>query len=454
MSVPKVQLNLSLDDMMVSESAPNTGVGVRSIVLACIAENVEDEKCVVAQYRTTAAQKEEFRKHLADHDKNHVPIEWVIDIADESNGWFYGTAYHFDDSTQMLHVMVPDKVSPSFDGNVLLDHRTVHLIECVDGKTDALFNKIVRDSVIKVKWDVEWFEEVEDGAVAQDWGTTEGLVGNWIFSAARYYIRIANQLLVEDKDSGQDSRGFVILTADLNLKLISCHKNKGIDDFNRLINEGTVQATPEAMESARTAAVSPGPASTANNDWHSSSKLKSAGGRSKFGGDSNSSPLGGNESSAAPSLRKVADLSRNLREALGDVLDEREKNKSQTASLAKMFQAFTLDGDLDEGLNMQDYFEKNVSNPTATSNGSSNSNGKSDKNGLSEVAKADAAADDAWYLAQKMEKSLVRLLRSGSHAGTGDGDEDVEHMKKTVRKMRREMEEQSREISRLKNRNN
>lgn len=453
MSVPKVQLNLSLDDMMMSESVPNTGVGVRSIVLACIADNVEDEKCVVAQYRTTAAQKEEFRKHLADCDKNYVAIEWVIDIADESNGWFYGTAYHFDDSTQMLHVMVPDKVNPSFDGNVLLDHRTVHLIECVDGKTDALFNKIVRDSVIKVKWDVEWFEEVEDGAVAQDWGTTEGLVGNWIFSAARYYIRIANQLLVEDKDSGQDSRGFVILTADLNLKLIACHKNKGINDFNRLINEGTVQATSEAMESARTATVSPGPASAAN-DWNSNSKLKSSGGgRSKFGGDS--SPLGGqnDSSSATPSLRKVADLSRGLREALGDVLDDRERSKTQTASLARMFQSFTLDGDLDEGLNLQDFFEKNV-NTTNSSSGSSNNNGKSNKNGQSETVKADAAADEAWYLAQKMEKSLVRLLRSGGHGAGEGGDEDVEHMKKTVRKMRREMEDQSREISRLKNRNN
>jgi len=89
MSVPKVQLNLSLDDMMMPESAPNTGVGVRSIVMACIADNVEDEKCVVAQYRTTAAQKDDFRKHLADCDKNSVPIEWVIDIADESNGILY-----------------------------------------------------------------------------------------------------------------------------------------------------------------------------------------------------------------------------------------------------------------------------------------------------------------------------------------------------------------------------
>ena len=222
-----------------------------SLVSASVVDKVEEEKCVVAQYRTTTQQKKAFVDHLAISPKNKIPIEWVIDIADESNGWFYGTAYHFDDATQMLHVMVPDKENPSFDGQVLLDHRTVHLIECVDGKSYALFNKIVRDSVIKVKWDVEWFEEVEDGAIAQDWGTAEGLTGNWVFSSARYYIRIANQLLVEDKDSGQDTRGFVILTADLNLKLILCHKNRGIEDFNRLVVEGTVQSTPEAAESAK-----------------------------------------------------------------------------------------------------------------------------------------------------------------------------------------------------------
>ena len=29
------------------------------------------------------------------------------------------------------------------------------------------------------------------------------------------------------------------------------------------------------------------------------------------------------------------------------------------------------------------------------------------------VCKADAAADESWYLVQKVEKSLVRLLRNG-----------------------------------------
>jgi hypothetical protein len=51
-----------------------------------------------------------------------------------------------------------------------------------------------------------------------------GPKGRWILSSARYYIRMANQLLVEDENFGQDSKGFVMLTADLNVKLKTCHK--------------------------------------------------------------------------------------------------------------------------------------------------------------------------------------------------------------------------------------
>jgi hypothetical protein len=133
------------------------------IVDSAVADGVQDEKCVVAIYRTTIEQKEKFKKHLLTCPRNYIPIEWVIDIADESNGWFYGTAYHFDDTTQMLHVMVPDKENPSFDGNVFLDYRTVHLVECVDGISEALFNKIVRNSVVKVRWELQWFEEIPQG---------------------------------------------------------------------------------------------------------------------------------------------------------------------------------------------------------------------------------------------------------------------------------------------------
>jgi hypothetical protein len=151
-----------------------------SLVDSSIRKGVEEDKCVVAQYRTTYRQKYDFENYLTTCSKDHIPIEWIIDIADETNGWFYGTAYHFNDKTHMLHVMVPDKQNPSFDGEVLLDHRTVHLIECVDGKTDALFNKIVRDSVMRVKWEVDWFEE--------DPAAPDSARGRWVASSARYNI--------------------------------------------------------------------------------------------------------------------------------------------------------------------------------------------------------------------------------------------------------------------------
>ena len=178
-------------------------VGLESIANAAVAEGVETEKCVVAQYRTTLEQKEKFIKHLDSSELNYIPCEWVIDIADESNGWFYGTAYHYDDTTQMLHVMVPDKMNPTFDGSVQLDHRTVHLVECVDNVSDALFNKIVRDSIVKVRWEVEWFEEAAPVEGQSPGGTSLAAQGRWVLSTARYFIRMANQLLVEDEGFGQ-----------------------------------------------------------------------------------------------------------------------------------------------------------------------------------------------------------------------------------------------------------
>jgi len=153
--------------------------------------------------------------------------------------WFYDFAHHYNDKTTM-HGMVPDKMNSVFDGYVPLDHRTFHLIECVDKTTDALFNKIVRDGVVKVRWDVEWFEEGESEAQ-----------GRWIRSTARFLVRIANQLLVEDENFGEDSKGFVMLTADINLRLLKCIKGKGADDFKRLISENIVRSVPDALESLK-----------------------------------------------------------------------------------------------------------------------------------------------------------------------------------------------------------
>ena len=65
-----------------------------------------DEKCVVSQYRTTKKQLDTFNEHMKKNSPDRISVEWVIDIADEANGWFYGTAYHYNDTTQMIHVMV------------------------------------------------------------------------------------------------------------------------------------------------------------------------------------------------------------------------------------------------------------------------------------------------------------------------------------------------------------
>lgn len=456
MAVPKVKLNL--DEVIEGGSNDNA---VRSIVASSIKDKVEEEKCVVAQYRTTLEQKNIFMQHLSTCHKNNVPIEWVIDIADESNGWFYGTAYHFDDSTQMLHVMVPDKVNPSFDGKVLLDHRTVHVIECVDGRTDALFNKIIRDSVIKVKWDVEWFEESNDNS--QDWSANEGGNGTWISSSARYYIRIANQLLVEDKDFGQETRGFVILTADLNVRLLNCHKGRGQEDFNRLINENTVQSSPEAAEAAAMALQTATPAKKDGN-WTGSGGNGGVGGggaaakegnkagggnTNKDGGAAGGKDNGGNggggannqnSKDAPPSVRKLSDMSRGLRECLVEVLDDRDKNKKDSLKIADQYAAFALGGDLDAGLALVEHFQEVKSK---AENSNSNSLQPEDED------KVDLAADDAMYLAQKLEKSLVKILRSGSEL-VNNPDEEIEMLRRGVKKLKKELEERDREIASLK----
>lgn len=395
-------------------SAEILSAPLESIVDQSVEEGVELDKCVVGQYRTTLEQKTAFQNHIKDFPRTDIPVEWVIDIADESNGWFYGTAYHFDDTTQMLHVMVPDKHNPSFDGKVILDHRTVHLIECVDGKTEALFSKIVRDSVVKVKWEVEWFEEDnQDGAPAAS-QPEEGVNGKWVISSARYYIRMANQLLVEDENFGEASRGFVMLTADLNVKLRMCHKGRGQEDFNRLVNEGITQSTPEALAAAKLDVGTP------------ASKTRLNGGQAD---SASKDPI------ALPSTRKLADMAKGLRECISEILDEREKTSASKARLAAAFTSFTLDGDLDAGLMIMDEFEN-------------------DKVKSKEQEQIDSTADEAWYLAQKMEKSLGKILKSGADlpaagAPAPAGGEDPEALKKMLKRMRKEMEEKEREIEAL-----
>lgn len=63
---------LNLDEIMNDQSSQ-----MQSLAALSIKAGVEDEKCLVTQYRTTLEQKNIFRDHLATCPKNKIPIEWV-----------------------------------------------------------------------------------------------------------------------------------------------------------------------------------------------------------------------------------------------------------------------------------------------------------------------------------------------------------------------------------------
>jgi hypothetical protein len=318
----------------------------------------------------------------------------------------------------------------------------VHLIECADGKSDALFNKIIRDSVVKVKWDVEWFEESEDGQGESESWAADGTTGSWINSSARYYIRIANQLLVEDKDLGQESRGFVIITADLNLKLLKCHKGKGMDDFKRLITEGVVQSSPEALEVARSH-VTPGSTPTHSGGAKlTAAALDSA---SRGHGVSSSvellsSPSAGN---GLTSAAKLADMSTGLRECVVDILDDRDRMKQENQQLAEMFETFTLQGDLDAGLKLMAHYDQVRSKAEKMREAQTNDTPVDDED------KIEAIADDAIYLAQKLERNLGKIVKAGGEVSNST-QEEIESLRRSLRKARSDLDAKEEEVRQLK----
>jgi hypothetical protein len=60
------------------------------------------------------------------------------------------------------------------------------------------------NSIIKIRWELRWFEEDHEAEAREDGEGEggEGQQGRWVQSIGRYYIRIANQLLVEDEETG------------------------------------------------------------------------------------------------------------------------------------------------------------------------------------------------------------------------------------------------------------
>lgn len=179
---------------------------------------------------------------------------------------------------------------------------------------------------------------------------------------------MANQLLVEDEGFGEDNKGFVMLTADLNVRLRWCHKGKGAEDFIRLIQDNLTQGGPDAIASADVAL---------------------SAGSNAIAVDAADKPAA---SSSVPT-KKLAEMTRSLRENLASVLDERERLHEDRKKLSKIFTSFALDGDLDSGMKLLNF---------------SNEVDAKEKN----RDPMDSTVEDTWALCQKLEKGLKYLVRS------------------------------------------
>ncbi|GMI35223.1 hypothetical protein TeGR_g7930 [Tetraparma gracilis] len=231
----------------------------RALAPATTAPHVCAHECL----STSPDQAEAFKKLMSGRSPADViPVEWIVDICDAQSGWFIGTAYGYTEKVDnsnpgkpkvkaSVHVVVPDKSNPTWEGDVDVHWTSLRLIECCDegGASQALFTEIVRDSVVPVSWQVEWCqpsleeeEEEDDEAFF-----TEG--------DALYLVRFMNCLICRPSRGGQEGAGGeVAKTPD---RLLRClggggHEARGayadctgVVDFERLVTEGVVDWSGE-----------------------------------------------------------------------------------------------------------------------------------------------------------------------------------------------------------------
>lgn len=95
----------------------------------------------------------------------------------------------------------------------------VHLIECCDGKSMALYKHINSVATRDVRWRVSWWMENDDG---------KG--GCWKSGVAQYYGRLSNVLHISQDGSSDDQ--LIEVGVDENLKLCEVlTTNGGHADF-------------------------------------------------------------------------------------------------------------------------------------------------------------------------------------------------------------------------------
>jgi len=168
------------------------------------------------QLNISAAEAAALQQHAA--DPSNITIEWVVDVADNNLNWFVATAYAIDVSKRILRVAIPDRDEPTWEGDLPLDFKTIHLLECCDATSGALYKQCCREGSIKCRWRVEYFNE------------------KWVQSEARYFGRLSN--VVYCTGSGTALHEIVV---DENLRLVECLDSESRAAFEALVVDGVVR---------------------------------------------------------------------------------------------------------------------------------------------------------------------------------------------------------------------
>jgi hypothetical protein len=293
-----------------------------------------------------------------------------------------------------------------------------------------LFNKIVRDSVVKIKWDIEWFEEYEDEVEGDPSGG-----GEWVPSTARYYLQMINQILVEDSESTEpEVRSYIMLLADNNVKLLKNHSDKNQEDFYRLVREGIALSSDELKEKAKKyfASIARSPIKDVSTSPSNSAKNTDNKSHSPKNDDSSyreGASTGGSEISA---IKKLAEASSLLRQNISVLAEEREAKKRKMFKYSKAFRSFAIEKDLLAANALFDEFSVLNLN----------------KSNKEEMDSDDINAEEALHRAQKIEEGLENIL-SLDNDDIQSILEEIDLMRKTHKNMLKTLEIRDKEIMKL-----
>jgi len=266
---------------------------------------------------------------------------------------------------------------------------------------------------------------------------------------------------VEDEEVGGE-KGFVMITADVNVRLHHCSKGRGQEDFNRLVLENQVQSTDSAMEEAKQPISTPREEEPAQQAAAAPARGAAAAKerRERRGipptpSESTEIEQGANPhyNELAVGISRVWDMSKDLKECVSELLDEKDKEKDELHAMARAFSQFSLDGDLDAGLRLYVQAEEITFKQDALA---SVRGGHAEREAL-----ANAASHETWHLVQRVEKGLGKLVRATAPAAQNMADPatsaasaaatlaEMELVKRREKKMRKDLDAREKELQLL-----